>query len=83
MSLQAGISEEMNKQMLNQTVPVLIEGLSPETDLLLEGRTATMAPEVDGRVLINKGDGAEGEIVPVLIKEAYPYDLLGEIVRGH
>jgi ribosomal protein S12 methylthiotransferase len=83
MSLQAGISEEVNKQMLNQTVPVLIEGLSPETDLLLEGRTATMAPEVDGRVLINKGDAAEGEIVPVLIKEAYPYDLVGEIVRSH
>jgi len=83
MSLQAGISEEVNKQMLNQTVPVLIEGLSPETDLLLEGRTATMAPEVDGRVLINKGDAAEGEIVPVLIKEVYPYDLVGEIVRSH
>ena len=66
--------------MVDQTVPVLIEGLSSETDLLLEGRTATMAPEVDGRVLINKGNGAQGEIVPVLIKEAHSYDLVGEIV---
>jgi ribosomal protein S12 methylthiotransferase len=80
MSLQTGISRKINERMVDQTVPVLIEGLSSETDLLLEGRTATMAPEVDGRVLINKGEGAEDEIVPVLIKEAHSYDLVGEIV---
>jgi ribosomal protein S12 methylthiotransferase len=39
-----------------------------------------MAPDVDGRVLINKGQGAAGEIVRVLIREAHPYDLVGEIV---
>ena len=69
-----------NRQLLNQTVPVLIEGVSPESDLLLSGRTAAMAPDVDGHVLINKGQGLEGEITPVLIKEAYAYDLVGEII---
>jgi ribosomal protein S12 methylthiotransferase len=39
-----------------------------------------MAPEVDGRVLINKGTGDIGEMVSVLITEAHPYDLIGEIV---
>jgi hypothetical protein len=39
-----------------------------------------MAPDVDCQVLINKGRGMVGEITPVLIKEAYPYDLVGEII---
>jgi ribosomal protein S12 methylthiotransferase len=79
MRLQANISKKNNQRLVNKTVPVLIEGLSPETDLLLSGRTATMAPDVDGRVLINKGQGVVGEITPVLIKEAHAYDLVGEI----
>jgi ribosomal protein S12 methylthiotransferase len=81
MGLQAEISKKHNGRMLGRIVPVLIEGVSPETDLLLSGRTATMAPEVDGRILINKGQAEAGEIVPVLMKEAHTYDLVGEIVE--
>ena len=80
MNLQAEIAKEINQQMVGLTQPVLIEGVSPETDLLLTGRTATMAPDVDGQVLINKGEGVAGEIMPVLINEAHSYDLVGEIV---
>ena len=57
-------------------------GVCPETDLLLVGRTAGMAPDVDGRILINRGVAREGSIVPVRMTEAYPYDLVGEIVDG-
>jgi len=80
MGLQREISRAKNQGLVGQVVPVLLEGFSEETDLLLKGRTASMAPEVDGQVLINKGQGAVGEILPVLIKEAHPYDLVGEIV---
>ncbi len=80
MALQSEISEELNKQLLGKTIPVLIEGASPETDLLLKGRSATMAPDIDTQVLINEGDGAIGEIMPVRINEAYAYDIIGEIV---
>ena len=80
MDLQAEISLRKNQGMIGHVEPVLIEGVSPETDLLLKGRMATMAPEVDSQVLINKGQGNVGEIVPVLIKEAHPYDLIGEIL---
>lgn len=80
MTLQAEIAKEKNQQMVGWVQPVLIEGVSPETDLLLTGRTATMAPDVDGQVLINKGKGVSGEIMPVLINEAHAYDLVGEIV---
>jgi len=80
MTCQAGISESLNRGLVNQTLPVLIEGESDETSLLLSGRTASMAPDVDGRVLINKGSSRVGEIMPVRITEAYAYDLVGEIV---
>jgi len=80
MALQVEISEKNNKVMIGQVVPVLIEGRSSETKLLLRGRTAGMAPEVDGQVLINKGQARVGEIARVLITEAYAYDLVGEIL---
>jgi len=80
MALQSQISMKRNGAMVGKVLPVLIEGLSPQTDLLLKGRTADMAPDVDIEVLINKGDAQKGEIVPVLIKEAHAYELVGEIV---
>ena len=79
MKLQSDISLKKNRAMINKEVPVLIEGVSSETDLLLCGRTIRMAPDVDTQVLINKGNGVPGEIQNVLITEAHPYDLVGEI----
>jgi ribosomal protein S12 methylthiotransferase len=79
MALQADISKKINQRMVGYTVPVLVEGPSHETDLLLKGRTATMAPDVDAQVLINKGKGVQGKIMPVLIRQAHAYDLVGEI----
>jgi ribosomal protein S12 methylthiotransferase len=81
MGLQKRITKRLNQRLVGQSVPVLVEGLSPETDLLLTGRTATMAPDVDGQVLINEGSATVGEIVPVRITEAHPYDLVGGIVK--
>jgi ribosomal protein S12 methylthiotransferase len=80
MAIQADISKKKNQRWVGQVLPVLIEGESSETDLLLAGRTEAMAPDVDGRVLINEGEGVAGEIMPVLITEAHEYDLVGGIV---
>ena len=79
MGIQAEISKKLNQRIVGNIIHTLIEGPSPETDLLLQGRTATMAPDVDSRVLINKGEGRVGEIMPVLISEVHAYDLVGEI----
>jgi ribosomal protein S12 methylthiotransferase len=81
MRQQARISKQIHRRLVGQVTQVLIEGVSCETDMLLTGRTATMAPEVDGQVLINKGAGPVGQIVPVRITEAYSYDLVGEILE--
>lgn len=79
MALQAEISKDLNQRMVGHVVPTLIEGQHPESDFLLTGRSATMAPDVDTQILINKGTAAAGEITPVLINEAHAYDLIGEI----
>lgn len=81
MEIQAENSRQLNRELIGKTVQVLVEGLHPETDLLLSGRTATMAPEVDGQVLINEGTAVVGDIVPVRITEAHAYDLVGGIER--
>jgi len=61
---------------------VLVEGVSPESDYLLTGRMASQAPDIDGQVYITAGTGRIGEIQPVRLTRALPYDLLGEIVEA-
>jgi ribosomal protein S12 methylthiotransferase len=84
MKEQARISKRRNRGMIGQTVRVLLEGTSRESDLLLEGRMESQAPEIDGSVLIT--DVAEGfqarpgDFVNVDITEAHDYDLIGRIV---
>jgi ribosomal protein S12 methylthiotransferase len=57
-----------------------VEGLSEETDLLLQGRASFQAPDIDGITYINSGTASPGEIKEILITEAHPYDLVGEII---
>jgi ribosomal protein S12 methylthiotransferase len=84
MKVQQKISLSKNRAKRGKSLDVLLEGPSTETDLLLEGRAAGQAPEIDGRVLINDvPDGwtpRVGEIVRVEVTEAHAYDLVGRIV---
>ena len=80
MAAQAEISSARQKAYIGRTLDVLVEGVSAESDLLLEGRTIYQAPEVDGCVYINEGVAAPGDIVRVRIDEAHTYDLVGGIV---
>jgi ribosomal protein S12 methylthiotransferase len=60
---------------------VLVEGLSRESDLLLEGRTRFQAPDIDGCVYITQGTIDPGSLVDVRITEAHTYDLIGELIE--
>ncbi|MGH9529814.1 MAG: 30S ribosomal protein S12 methylthiotransferase RimO, partial [Terriglobales bacterium] len=53
MQLQRGVSKRKKKTLVGTEVDLLLEGTSDESDLLLEGRTAMHAPEIDGKVFIN------------------------------
>jgi ribosomal protein S12 methylthiotransferase len=84
MRAQARISRQRNLSRIGDTVRVLFEGESKETELLWQGRLETQAPEIDGSVLINDApDGftpLPGDFVNVMITESHEYDLVGHIV---
>jgi ribosomal protein S12 methylthiotransferase len=79
MKLQMGISREMHRRFIGETKEVVIDGLSEETDLLLQGRLATQAPGIDGVVLINEGTASVGDFVKVKMNDSHDYDLIGSI----
>ena len=77
---QKPIALERRRRLLGQRLRVLVEGPCEETEHLLQGRHHGMAPEIDGRLLINDGTAPAGSLVEVLITEAYADDLVGHIV---
>lgn len=86
MRAQSRISRKRNKARVGETVQVMFEGESTESDLLWQGRLESQAPDIDGCVLINDvPEGmipVPGEIVSVEITEAHEYDLVGRILSA-
>lgn len=81
MKAQQKISKKLQRRMIGKTIDVVVEGVSEETDLLLQGRNSQQAPEIDGVTLINAGTADVGQIVKVRITDSLEYDLIGEIVQ--
>ena len=72
-NLQSKIAENKNRAMLGQTVEVMIDGVSTESEYLLEGRTKGQALEIDGKVLTNDGTAKPGEIVKVKLEQNFDW----------
>ncbi|SHJ51656.1 SSU ribosomal protein S12P methylthiotransferase [Malonomonas rubra DSM 5091] len=81
MKAQARVSFNKNRALIGRTETVLVEGYSDETDLLLKGRSARQAPDVDGQFLITSGQADVGELVQLKITDSSEYDLIGEIIE--
>jgi ribosomal protein S12 methylthiotransferase len=84
MEIQNEISREKLQSLVGQVVPVLVEGVSEESDLLLRGRMDRQAPEVDGQVFITNPslEVQIGQIRPLKVVQAGDYDLVGELVAA-
>lgn len=78
--------------LVGSRVQVLVEGVSEETELLLQGRMSTQAQEIDGHVLINSLDELQaslgedfqlsaGDLIEVELTEATPDQLIGSATR--
>lgn len=73
MSLQEGISAEINEKKIGQTLKVVIDRL--EGDYYI-GRTEYDSPEVDGEVLISADENLEkGKFYKALITDSDEFDL--------
>jgi ribosomal protein S12 methylthiotransferase len=81
MQLQQRISLENNQAQVGKTLDVLIEGtgeVEGSSEPIAVGRSYRDAPEIDGLVFV-EGGAPVGEIVPVRITGAMPYDLSGVV----
>jgi ribosomal protein S12 methylthiotransferase len=83
MRVQQEISLRRNRSLVGRTLDVLVDGVSEEHQLVLEGRHYGQAPEVDGVVYLSFEDDARlvrpGELVSVEIVDAAEYDLVGAV----
>jgi ribosomal protein S12 methylthiotransferase len=84
MSIQRQISKKKKKALIGREFDLLLEGESEESELLLEGRTAMHAPEIDGKVFVNdfpeEMTPEAGRFYRCQITEAHDYDLVARIV---
>ncbi|HVO62281.1 MAG TPA: 30S ribosomal protein S12 methylthiotransferase RimO [Terriglobales bacterium] len=84
MRIQQQISKKRKKALIGKEFDLLLEGPSEETELLLEGRTAMHAPEIDGKVFVNvvpeDRDVETGQFYRCEITEAHDYDLIAKII---
>ena len=85
LAIQRKISRARNRQLVGQEVPVLVEGVSPQTDLLWEARMPAQAPEIDGVCLVNDVEGAaprSGQMRRLRVTEALDYDVVGTLLAA-
>jgi ribosomal protein S12 methylthiotransferase len=84
MQIQRAISKRKKRKLVGKEFDLLLEGTSGESDLLLEGRTAMHAPEIDGKVFVNDVQETlrpvAGEFYRCKVTEAHDYDLIAKIV---
>jgi ribosomal protein S12 methylthiotransferase len=80
---QRPIALARRQRLIGKRLPVLVEGVCEETEHLLQARHHGMAPDIDGRILINDGTAPAGVLAEVEITEAYADDLVGRIVGPH
>jgi ribosomal protein S12 methylthiotransferase len=83
MSVQRKISIKKLKALVGQEIEVLVEGPSEENEMVMVGRHAGQAPDIDGVVYLSGGplgiEARPGELRTVRIESASDYDLLGEL----
>lgn len=77
MTMQQGISLELNKAKIGKTLEVIVEGYDEES-FLFYGRSRGDSIEVDGKVYFGtETEVNEGDIINVEILDADEYDLTG------
>lgn len=82
MERQRKISRARLAGLVGRRLDVLVEGLSPESELLVAGRHPGQAPEVDG--LVHLADPPEdvgpGQIVRAEVEQSADYDLVARVI---
>ena len=79
MEIQRNVSKKLLKNMVGQTIEVLVDGVSDESDLVLKGRFYGQAPEVDGVTYLENGDAAPGKFTKARVVQSSDYDIVASL----
>ncbi|MEO8552018.1 MAG: 30S ribosomal protein S12 methylthiotransferase RimO [Kofleriaceae bacterium] len=79
MEIQRQISRARHEAMVGKTIEVLVEGVSDESEYLLEGRWYGQAPGVDGVTYLANGEAKAGDLVRARVTQGADYDLAASL----
>ena len=80
MQIQRPISKKKMRALVGSTIDVLVEGVSDESEFLLEGRHKGQAPDIDGKVYLANGEAKPGELRKARVTDAADYDLVADLL---
>jgi ribosomal protein S12 methylthiotransferase len=84
MAKQKRIVARAQRQRIGSKVEVMVDGPSPEHELVLQGRLEGQAPDIDPIVVLTEADAAvirPGDLIRARITGARGYDLVATPVR--
>ncbi len=76
---QRQISRQQLDSMIGSEISVLVDGVSDESEFLLEGRYYGQAPGIDGVVYLTDGEAQIGDRVRARVTTASDYDLAASL----
>ncbi len=80
LALQRGIAREKNQALIGTEMDVLVEGPSEDHELVMKGRHAGQAPDIDGSVYLSEGEAHPGQMRRVRVVQASDWDLVGDLI---
>ncbi len=82
MEIQRAISRAKHESMVGKQIDVLVEGVSDESEYLMEGRWYGQAPGIDGVTYLADGQAEPGTIIRARVTQASDYDLAASLELG-
>jgi ribosomal protein S12 methylthiotransferase len=79
MELQAEIRANKFAALRGQVIEVLVDGISDESEYLLDGRHEGQAPDIDGKVILLDGTAQPGTFVQARVMQTTAHDLIASL----
>ena len=77
MAIQAGISEEIHREMEDKELEVVVEGYEEEKSNLAVARSYREAPDIDGCIFVENAPGLKpGDFIRVHIEQGFAYEVV-------
>ena len=77
MAIQAGISEEIHREMEDRELEVVVEGYEEEEANLAVARSYREAPDIDGSIFVENAPGLKpGDFIKVRVEQGFAYEVV-------